>query len=162
MTAVISACIKKIIKIGEFLCSHFNIEDGRKYVTFLTYYALLSQESNWNAKKICSVYGDSAVTGWTWQEWFVEFCDGDFLLNNAPQSRRQVKVHSDQINTLLENNQHYTIREIAGILKISKSIKLLVKMKDVSFILWKKTKWTFWPTQQLEYVFTGRVNEGLI
>ena len=31
MTAVI-ACInkKKLIKIGEFLCRHFNIEDGRK------------------------------------------------------------------------------------------------------------------------------------
>ena len=24
---------------------------------------------------------------------------------------------------------------------------LLVKIKKVSFILWEKTKWTFWPTQ---------------
>ena len=30
VTAVISACIKKNIKIGEFLCNHFNIEDLRK------------------------------------------------------------------------------------------------------------------------------------
>ena len=34
----------KIIKIGEFLCSHFDVEDGRKYTTFLAYYALLFQE----------------------------------------------------------------------------------------------------------------------
>ena len=31
-------------KTGEFLCSYFNIEDGRKYTTFLAYYALLFQE----------------------------------------------------------------------------------------------------------------------
>ena len=33
VTAVISVCIKKkkkLIKIGEFLCSHFRIEGGRK------------------------------------------------------------------------------------------------------------------------------------
>ena len=43
VTAVISACIKKTITIGEFLYSHFNIEDGRKY-TFLVYHALLFQK----------------------------------------------------------------------------------------------------------------------
>ena len=32
--------LKKHVKIGELLCSHFNIENGRKY-TFLAYYALL-------------------------------------------------------------------------------------------------------------------------
>ena len=36
--------LKKFIKIGEFLCSHFNIEDERKSTTFLAYYALLFQE----------------------------------------------------------------------------------------------------------------------
>ena len=33
----------------------------------------------------------------------------------------QLKVDSDQIETLIENNQLYTTREIADILKISKS-----------------------------------------
>jgi hypothetical protein len=37
-------CIKKIIKIGEFLFSYFNIEDGRKKATFSEHYALLFQE----------------------------------------------------------------------------------------------------------------------
>ena len=59
MTAVISAWIQKnTSKIGEFLCSHFNIEDGR---------------------------------------------------------------NSNPIETLVENNQCYTTREIANILKISTS-----------------------------------------
>ena len=43
------------------------------------------------------------------------------------------------IETLIENNQH-TMREIADILKICKSINLLVKMKNVSFILLKKRR----------------------
>ena len=44
VTAVITACIKKLIKIGEFLCIHFNIDDRRKYTTFSVYYVLLFQE----------------------------------------------------------------------------------------------------------------------
>ena len=98
-------------------------------------------------KKICAVYGEGAVTDQTCQKWFEKFCAGEFSLDNVPRSARPVKVDGDQIETLSENNQHYTMWKIADILKISKSIKLLVKMKNVSFILQKKTKWTFWPTQ---------------
>ena len=36
---------KKLIEIGELLCSYFNIEDGRTYATFLAYYSLLFQET---------------------------------------------------------------------------------------------------------------------
>ena len=43
VTAVLLACFKKI-KIGEFLCSCFNIEDARKFATFKKYYAILFQE----------------------------------------------------------------------------------------------------------------------
>ena len=99
-------------------------------------------------KKNCAVYGEGAVTDRMSQKWFVKFRAGDFLLDgDAPWSGRPLEVVSDQIETLIENHQCYTTREIADILKISKSIKLLVKMNNVSFILQKKTKWTFWPTQ---------------
>ena len=57
----------------------------------------------------------------------LKFHAGDFSVNDAPQSGRPVEVDSDQIETLIENNQCYTIREMADILKIPKSIKLLVK-----------------------------------
>ena len=76
----------------------------------------------------------------------MKFRAGDFLLDDAPQSCRAVEVGSDPMETLLENNQHPTMWEITNILKISKSIKLLVKMKNVFFILQKETKRTFWPT----------------
>ena len=55
------------------------------------------------------------------QKWFAKFRAGDFSLDDAPQSGRPVEVVSKQIKTLTENNQCYTTREIADILKISKS-----------------------------------------
>ena len=68
----------------------------------------------------------------------MKFRAGDFSLDDAPRSDRPVEVDSDQIKTLIENNQCYTTQKMADILKISKSIKLLVKMKNVPFILQKK------------------------
>ena len=51
----------------------------------------------------------------------MKFHAGDFSLDDAPRSGRPVEVDSDQIETLIENNQCYTTQEIADILKISKS-----------------------------------------
>ena len=46
---------------------------------------------------------------------------GDFLLDDVLWSGRPVEVESDQIETLIENSQLYIMREIANILRISKS-----------------------------------------
>ena len=54
------------------------------------------------------------------QKWFAKFYAGDFLLDNAPWMGRPVEIDCNQIETLIENNQHYTTQEIADILKISK------------------------------------------
>ena len=72
------------------------------------------------------------------QEWFTKFRAADVSLDDASRSGRPFEVDSDQIKTLTENNQRYTMWEIVNILKISRSVKLLVKMKNVSFILRKK------------------------
>ena len=55
------------------------------------------------------------------QKWFAKFRAGDFSLDGASRSGRPVEVDSDQIKTLIENNECYTTQEIAEILKISKS-----------------------------------------
>ena len=68
----------------------------------------------------------------------MKFCAEDFSLDDAPWLGRPGEVDGDQIKTLTENNQCYTMWETADLLKIPKSIKLLVKMKNVSFILLKK------------------------
>ena len=88
--------------------------------------------------KICAVCGKGAVTDQMRQKWFVKFHAGDFSLDHVPLSGGPVEVDGDQIKTLIENNKHYTRREIANVLKIFTSMKLLVKMKNVSFTLQKK------------------------
>ena len=51
----------------------------------------------------------------------MKFRAGDFSLDDAPRSGRPIKVDNDQIKTLIENNQRYTMWKVAKILKISKS-----------------------------------------
>ena len=70
-------------------------------------------------------------------KWFAKFRAGDFSLD-APLLGRPVEVDSGQIKTLIETNRHYTTLEIADILKISKSIKLLVKVKKLPFKILQK------------------------
>ena len=45
----------------------------------------------------------------------------DFSLDDAPWLDKPDEVDSNQIETLIENNQHYAMWEIADILKIPKS-----------------------------------------
>ena len=54
------------------------------------------------------MYREVAVTDWTCQKWFVKFRVGDFSLDDAPWLGRPDEVDSDQIETLIENNQCYT------------------------------------------------------
>ena len=104
----------------------------------LYYFKKCENTTEMQKKKICAVYGEGAVTDQMCQKWFAKFSVRALSLNDFPRSGRWVEVDSDQIKTLIENNQNYTTQEIADILKISKSIKLLVKKKNVSFILQKK------------------------
>ena len=40
-------------------------------------------------QKICSVYGEGAVTDQTWQKWIAKFCGGDFSLEIGRASCRE-------------------------------------------------------------------------
>ena len=84
------------------------------------------------------MYGESAVIDQMCLNWFMKFHAVDFSLDSAPQSGKPVEVDSNQIKTLTENNQRHTMREIANILKIPKSIKLLVKMKKMGLSFYRK------------------------
>ena len=87
----------------------------------MLYYFKKGKKTQLKQKKVCAVYGEGAVIDRTCQKWFVKFRAGDFLLDNAPRSGRPVEVDGDQIKTLIESSQCYTTREIANILKTSKS-----------------------------------------
>ena len=87
----------------------------------MLYYFKKSKNATEIQKKICAAYGEGAVTDQTCQKWFAKFHAGDFLLDAALRSSRPVEVGRDQIKTIINNNQHYTMREIANILKLSQS-----------------------------------------
>ena len=59
-------------------------------------------------KKTCAVYREDSMTDKKCQKWFAKFRAGDFLLANAARSGRPGEVDSSQIQTLIENNHHYT------------------------------------------------------
>ena len=83
-------------------------------------------------KEICSVCAEGAETDRTCPKCFPKLLAGasragDFSLDDALWSGRPVEVDSDQIETLIENNQRSTMWESTNTLKIPKSIMLSVK-----------------------------------
>ena len=85
---------------------------------------------------MCSVW--RRCCDWTSQNQFVKFRAGHFSLDNAPWLGRPFEADSNQIKTLIENNQCPTTGEITDMLKISKSIKWLVKWKMCLLFYGKK------------------------
>ena len=79
----------------------------------MLYYFKKGKNTTEMQKKICAVYGEGAVTDRTCQKWFAKFHAGDFSLDDAPRSGRPVEVDSDQIKTLIENNQHSTTQKLS-------------------------------------------------
>ena len=77
------------------------------------------------------MYEDGTVTDLMCKKWCVKFCAGDFLLCHAP-----LLGDSDQIETLIDDNQCYTTWEIDELLKISKSIKILVLVKMKKYVFY--------------------------
>ena len=97
-------------------------------------------------KKICAVYGEGTVTDQMCQKWFAKFFAGDFSLGNAPQSGRPNEVDSNQIETLIENNQlsyHMGDNQHTQNVQINKVIG--ENEKCVIYFMEKAIQ-TFWPT----------------
>ena len=65
-------------------------EKKQHFQHIMLYYFKKGKNTTETQKKICAVYGEGVVTDWMCQKWFVKFCAGDFLLDNAPQSGRPV------------------------------------------------------------------------
>ena len=84
-------------------------ENMQHFWHIVIYYFKKGKNANEMQKEICAVYREGAVTDGMCQKWFVKFCAGDFSMDDAPQLDRPVEVDRDQIETLIENNQHYII-----------------------------------------------------
>ena len=140
--------LPKLVNFGVAILI-LKMEDNMQHIwhIMLYYFKKGKNATEIPQKKVCAVYGEGAVTDWTCQKRFVKFHARDFSLDDALWLCRPVEVDSDQIETLIENSQHYTMWEIADILKISNLIKLMVKMKKMCVLFYGKTIWTFGPTQ---------------
>ena len=68
-----------------------------------------------------------------------------FLLDDAPRSVRQGEVGSDPVETGIESNQCYTMRQIVDILILNTVICANKKMCLLFY--GKKTKQNFWSIQ---------------
>ena len=81
------------------------MERNKQHVRhIMLYYFKKGKSATETHRKICAVYGEGAVTDRMCQKWFAKFCAGDFSLDYLPG-----EVDSDQIETLIEINKHYTM-----------------------------------------------------
>ena len=89
-----------MIKIGKFLCKHFNTEDRREKsnifsilsVTILRKVEIQTEVQR--KRKIFFLHMEKV------SKMICKVHDGDFLLDDIPWSGRSVDINSDQIRTL--------------------------------------------------------------
>ena len=71
-----------------------------QHVRHIMLYYFRKGKNATETQKICAVCGGDAVTDQTCQKWFVKFCAGHFLPDEAPQCGKPAEVDSDQMETL--------------------------------------------------------------
>ena len=95
------------------------MENTQHFWHIMLYYFKKGKNATENTKKICAVHGEGSVTNQSnVSKCFVKFHARDFSLDDASWSSRPVEVDRNQIETLIEINQHFTTWERPDILKI--------------------------------------------
>ena len=129
------------------------MEENKQHFWHIMLYYFKKGQNTMKAHKKIVQYVEKVLRLIKYVESVANFRAGDFSLDNSPHWGRPVESDRDQIKMWIENNQCYTTWEIAVLLKISKSIKSLLKMTNVPFILRnKKSTLTFFlPFKDLSY-----------
>ncbi|EZA62154.1 Histone-lysine N-methyltransferase SETMAR, partial [Ooceraea biroi] len=97
-----------------------NMEQNKQYFRYLMlFYFHKGKNATQTKEKICAVYGEDAVSERVCQNRFVEFRASDTTCEDGKRSGRPLVADDDQIKTLIENNPHYTTRDIAQIVNVS-------------------------------------------
>ena len=80
-------------------------ENMQNVQDIMLYYFKKGKNTTETQKKFCAVHRKCGVTDWMCLKWFVNFCAGNFSLDDAPQSGRPAEVDSDEIEVIIDNNQ---------------------------------------------------------
>ena len=116
MTAVTTAFILKNVETSAVFFIDYNIEDWRNKIFTSSPFILLRGQP----QKFVQLM-EKAL----WMIKYVKNCLWSFILKtshwNVLKSGRLTPVDSDQINTLIRNNQYYMALEIANLLNIFKN-----------------------------------------
>ena len=88
------------------------MEENMQYFWHIMLYYFKKGKNTIKMHENYAMGGEGAVIDWMCQKWFTNFCAREFSLDNAPQLGRPVEVDSNQIETLIENNQHYNNQHI--------------------------------------------------
>ena len=88
--------------------------------------------------KLCSVYGEDALTKRTWQKWFNKFRSGNLCVEESRRSRRRpTKIDTDKIKALVDENPHSATRNICDSL-----IERQQNRPFLKFLVTGNEKWT--------------------
>lgn len=96
-------------------------ENKIHYRHLMLFFYRKGKNATQTANKICTVYGKGALSGRTVRKWFARFKAGDLNLDDQERLGRPSTTDEDQIKALVENNPHYTTRELAEMLNIPKT-----------------------------------------
>lgn len=89
------------------------------YRHILVYYFKKGKRAAEAHRKICSVYGDDALTERTCQNWFAKFHSGNFDINDAQRSGRPHEIETSNVKAIVDQNPTQSVREIAMALNVS-------------------------------------------
>ena len=104
-------------------------ETKQHFWHIMVYYFKTGKSTAEMEKKKYAMYGGVMTD----QTSSLQFPAGNFLLDDALQLVDQFEVDSGQIETLIENHQHYTTQERAHILKIFKKALKIICTSLVGF-----------------------------
>jgi [histone H3]-lysine36 N-dimethyltransferase SETMAR len=91
------------------------------------------------ARKICTAFGDDAVSDRTAQKWFKKFSSGDFSLIDEARSGRPKIINNEDIKEVVEANSSTTCLELAERFNVSdETIRLHLHQLGKK---WKLSKW---------------------
>lgn len=106
-------------------------------------------------KDICEVYGVDCITERKCQYWFTKFRSGDFSLKDDQCSSALTEsVDDDQIETIIQEDHHITVRDIAEKLKVSHAT-IENHLKGLGFV----KKFNVWVPHELKEIhLTQRIS----